>query len=315
MDIPMCMRTFRVPASSVFAKILRLTSAQDHVPGTERPKLVNEVPKGPGCSCSKMCARQKPELWDVCYESRSLVHMIVGTWCLPMSIVTCSRKCNDPIRPSVLVKVSWRLCRLVFLAVCNASSTAFEGTASGSMDWMQPLCCANMFQLVSCRLPCTCSTDTFFTKHYSPTRGAVPNMLDLRRRSSFPILFRSGMIQLETAQNCFVKCVIVRVRDDVEGVQLRTQLHSTMGTPHPHAVTVLREKGVDVTSHNKRPDTVVVVGGQRGMASSWIQEWILDMLVPLVVEGRCCDAGDVAGAQRWSTSRDSLVQQIDTGDS
>ena len=38
-----------------------------------------------------------------------------------------------------------------------------------------------------------------------------------------------------------------------------------MGTHH--AVTVLREKGVDVTSHNKRPDTVVVVGG-RGMASS-----------------------------------------------
>ena len=34
-----------------------------------------------------------------------------------------------------------------------------------------------------------------------------------------------------------------------------------MVTPHPHAVTVLREKGVDVTSHNKRPDTVVVVVG------------------------------------------------------
>ena len=84
----------------------------------------------------------------------------------------------------------------------------------------------------------------------------MPNMLDLRRRSSFPILLRCGMIQLATAQNCFVKCVVVRVRDDVEGVQLRTQSHSTMGTPHPHAVTVLREKGVDVTSHNKRPDTV-----------------------------------------------------------
>ena len=164
-------------------------------------KTCQRGPKGPGCSCSKMCARQKPELWGVCYESRSLVHMIVGTWCLLMSMVTCSRKCIDPIRPSVLVKVSCRLCRFVFLAVCNASSTAFEGTASGSMDWMQPFCCANMFQLVSNRLPCTCSTDTFFTKHYSRTRGAVPNMLDLRRRSSFPILFRSGMIQLATAQN------------------------------------------------------------------------------------------------------------------
>ena len=78
--------------------------------------------------------------------------------------------------------------------------------------------------------------------------------------------------------------------------------------------TVLREKGVDVTSHNKRTDTVVVVVGQRG-GSSWIQEQILDMLVPLVVEERCCGAGDVTGAQRWSTSRDSLMQQIDTADS
>ena len=76
------------------------------------------------------------------------------------------------------------------------------------------------------------------------------------------------MMQQATAQNCFVKCVVVRVRDDVDGVQLRTQPHSTMGTPHPHADTVLREKGVDVTSFDKRPDTVVVVGGQRGMASS-----------------------------------------------
>ena len=59
--------------------------------------------------------------------------------------------------------------------------------------------------------------------------------------------------------------------DDVDGVQLWTQPRSTMVTPHPHAVTVLREKGVDVTSHNKRTDTVVVVVGQRG-GSSWIQE-------------------------------------------
>ena len=105
------------------------------------------------------------------------------------------------------------------------------------------------------------------------------------------------MIQLATAQNCFVKCVVVRVRDDVDGVQLRTQPHSTMGKPHSHAVTVLREKGVDVTSHNKRPDTVVVVVGQRGMASSWIQEQILDMMVPLVVEERCCGAGARQGTR------------------
>ena len=86
-----------------------------------------------------------------------------------------------------------------------------------------------------------------------------------------------------------------------------------MGTHH--VVTVLREKGVDVTSHNKRPDTVVVVVGQRGMASAQILEQILDMLVPLIVEERFCGAGDVAGAQKWSTSKGSLVQQIDTADS
>ena len=114
------------------------------------------------------------------------------------------------------------------------------------------------------------------------------------------------MIQVATAQNCSVKCVLVRARDDVDGVQLRTQSHRTMGTPCPQAVTVLREKGVYVTSHNKRPVTVVDVVGQRGMASA--QEQILDVLVPLVVEEKCCGAGDVAGAQRWSTSRDSLVQ-------
>ena len=113
----------------------------------------------------------------------------------------------------------------------------------------RPFCCANMVQLVSYRLPYTCSTDTFFTKHSSRTRGAVPNMLDLRRRSSFPILFRCGMIQLATAQNCSVKCVVIRVRDDVDGVGLRTHFHHDWNTSH--AVTVLREKGVDVTSHNK----------------------------------------------------------------
>ena len=157
---------------------------------------------------------------------------------------------------------------MFFLAVCNAPGAPFEGTASGSVDWMQRFCCTDMFRLVSYRLPCTCSTDTFFNTLYSLTRGDLPNMLDLRRRSSFPILFRCGMVQLATAQNCFVKCVEVRVRDDVDGVQLRTQPHRTTVAPHPHAVTVLREKGVDVTSHNKRPDSVVVVVGQRGMTCS-----------------------------------------------
>ena len=130
-----------------------------------------------------------------------------GTWCLPMSMVTCSRKCIDSIRPSVLVKLSFRLCRLCSFPLLQCAIPQMLRSrarlASGSMDWMQPFCCANMFQLLSYRLPCTCSTHTFFTKHCSRTCGAVPNMLDLRRRSSFPILFRCGMIQLATAPKLF----------------------------------------------------------------------------------------------------------------
>ena len=53
-----------------------------------------------------------------------------------------------------------------------------------------------------------------------------------------------------------------------------------------HTVTVLREKGVHVTSHNKRPDAVEVVVGQRGMASAQIQEQILDMLVASYCGGK-----------------------------
>ena len=142
-------------------------------------------PKGPGCSCLIMCARQKPEMWGVCHESRSAVHMFAGQWSLPLS-----SRCTDTIRPSVLVRLSCRLCRLVFFLQCAMPQMLRSRArlSSGSMDWMWPFCCTNIFHLVSYRLPCTCSTDPFFTEHSSRTRGAVPNMLDLRRRSSFPIL-------------------------------------------------------------------------------------------------------------------------------
>ena len=112
----------------------------------------------------------------------------------------------------------------------------------------------------------------FYDKHYSRTRGAVPNMLDLRRRSSFPILFRSGVIQLATAQNCFVKCVVVRVRDDVDGVQLRTQPHSTMGTPHPHAVhRPPRERCRHDISQQTRAQSILVFF--RNMVSRALRSW------------------------------------------
>ena len=83
---------------------------------------------------------------------------------------------------------------------------------------------------------------------------------------------------------------------------------------HPHAVTVLCGKGVDVTSHNKRPDTVVVVVGQRGMASAQILEQILDMLVLLVVEERCCGAGGrrrSTEVEHRSGARQGLVAAAD----
>ena len=49
-----------VPSSSIvrLRKILRRTSAQDHVPGRERPKLVNEVPKDQAAVARK-CAHGK----------------------------------------------------------------------------------------------------------------------------------------------------------------------------------------------------------------------------------------------------------------
>ena len=53
-------------------RILRRTSAQDHIPGTERPKLVNEDPKDQAVAARK-CERQKPR------------H--VG--CLPRVTITC----------------------------------------------------------------------------------------------------------------------------------------------------------------------------------------------------------------------------------
>ena len=49
-----------VPSSSIVSlrKILRRTSAQDYVPGTERPKLVNEVPQDQ-VAVARKCAHGK----------------------------------------------------------------------------------------------------------------------------------------------------------------------------------------------------------------------------------------------------------------
>ena len=177
------LRTSRVPAPSVCAKILVAVARRIMLKAHRAAKTCQRGPKGPGLQSVRKCAHGKNQNCGVfCNESRSLVYMTVGTWCLPMSMVTCSRKCIVSIWPCVLVKLSCMLCRLVPFLFCSVQRLqklrSRARLASGSMDWMQPFCFANMFQLVSYRLPCTCSTDTFFTNHYSRTCGAVPNMLE-----------------------------------------------------------------------------------------------------------------------------------------
>ena len=196
-----------------------------------------------------MCERQKQTYGMSAHKSRSFVNMFAGQWSLPLS-----KRYIDSIRPNVLVKLSCRLCRLVpfLFAVRNPSDAPFGGTTCFRQHGLDAAVlfaptCSSLFH-IDCRAHA--QQTRFYDKHCNRTCGAVPNMLDLRRRSSFPIPFRCGKIQLATAQNCFVRCVVVRVRDDVDGVQLWTQPRSTMVTPHPHAVTVLRKKGVDVTSHD-----------------------------------------------------------------
>ena len=47
----------------------------------------------------------------------------------------------------------------------------------------------------------------------------------------------------------------------------------------------------------------ILVVQERGFESAQILDQTNDMFVPLVVEEKCCGAGDVAGAKRWNTSR------------
>ena len=103
------------------------TSAQDHVPDTERPKFVNEVPKDQAAVARK-CAHGKEQKCGVsAHTSRSPVYMTVATWCLPMSMVTCSRKGIDSIRPSVLVKLSCRLCGFVSFCSVHCLGSSVRG--------------------------------------------------------------------------------------------------------------------------------------------------------------------------------------------
>ena len=126
MDMPMCvpdfcgpfeksvastdmLRTSGVPAPSVCANILVAFARRIMFQAHRAAETCERGPKGPGRSCSKMCERQKHTCGMSAHKSRSFVNMFAGQWSLPLS-----SRCIDTIRPSVLVKLSCRLCRLVF---------------------------------------------------------------------------------------------------------------------------------------------------------------------------------------------------------
>ena len=105
MDTPMCvpdfccllkesvtstdmLRTSRVPASSVCAKILVAFARRIMLKAHRAAETCERGPTGPSRSCSKMSRTAK----------------IRNVGCLPMSMVTCSRKCIDRIRPGALGK-------------------------------------------------------------------------------------------------------------------------------------------------------------------------------------------------------------------
>ena len=92
----------------------------------------------------------------------------------------------------------------------------------------------------------------------------------------------------------------------------------TIGTAHPHAVPSSAGNCRRDLSQQTRGQPILVVQ-ERGFESAQILEQTSDMLVPLVVEEKCCGAGAVAAAQKWSTSRarwrSRSAQQIGTADS
>ena len=122
------LRTSRVPAPSVCAKILVAFARRIMFHAHRAAETCERGPKGPGCSCSKMCARQKPDRCGVCHEPRSAVHMFAGQWSLPLS-----NRCIDTIRPSVLVKLS---CRLVFSCDVQCQRSIVRGHDQHQAAWI-----------------------------------------------------------------------------------------------------------------------------------------------------------------------------------
>ena len=81
------LRTSRGPASSVCREFCVARARRIMLQAHRAATTCERGPKGPGCCCTKMRKRQKPDMWGVCHESCSLVHMFSGRWCLLMSLV------------------------------------------------------------------------------------------------------------------------------------------------------------------------------------------------------------------------------------
>ena len=140
---------------------------------------------------------------DVSGRMRSwLCPKCVGFGCFWVGSRSHSVKCSDWQSPadcnsSDQTRERCRLRRLVLPLQC-AMPQKLRSKArpvSGSMESKHPFCCTN-----TSRLPCTCSTDTFFNRHCSRTHGVVSKMMVSRRRSSGRIVFACRKIQLARSQ-------------------------------------------------------------------------------------------------------------------
>ena len=141
--------------------------------------------------------------------------------CHPCSETVCQ---STFLRPTMLVKTSCRLCRLVLLLQCAMPQKLRSGTrtASGTMDLKQAICWGNIS-----RLPCTSSTYTF-----SPTllsnSWRCPKHVGFARAVQFSSRIR---IKEDTSsQISKVQCVFIRVHHNADGVRLRTHFHHDWNT-------------------------------------------------------------------------------------
>ena len=122
----------------------------------------------------------------VCREPRSLVHVFGGQWSLPLSTVTCGRRCID-----TLIQVG-PVPAFFFLAVCNASQGPFEGKTSFRQQGLDAAILLHQ-HVPACFV-------SFFHRHCSRAQGVMPKTFVSRGRSSVRILLASRKIQSARSQ-------------------------------------------------------------------------------------------------------------------